>query len=849
MKAIEIKKDLYWIGALDPGLRIFDIIMYTPYGTTYNSYVVKGSKKTAIFETVKERFFDEYLERLQSLNIDIKNIDYIVVDHTEPDHAGSVAKLLEVSKNAKVVGSATAIKFVKAIANRDFEYIEVKDGDSIDLGNKTLKFISAPFLHWPDSIYTYVPEDETLITCDSFGCHYCIDEMFDNKITNYPEYFDALKYYFDGIMGPFKPYVLRAYNKIKDLKISLALPGHGPILTDPWKVIEQYKEWSTPKENENKDVVICYVSAYGYTKSLAEKISEGIKSSSDYNVELLDVIYNKQEDVMAKIDSASGVLFGSPTINSDALKPILDLLNIMNPIVHGGKPAAAFGSYGWSGEAVPNIERRLKELRLNLMTPGLKVNFKPSEEEFTLAYKFGKDFANKIAEHLSHGVKTKKKTGTKKWKCLVCGVVFEGAKPPATCPVCGAGSEQFVEVTEEEIKFTSDKNEKYVIIGNGAAGFYAAEAIRKRNKVAKIQIISSEKYRTYFRPELSDYISENLPDSKLYVAEESFYDENKIDVLLGKTVQQIKPSEKKLILEDGSIVNYDKLILANGSKNFIPPIKGSSLDGVYTLKSIEDAEAIKKRIPNIKNAVVIGGGLLGLEAAWEMKNAGVNVTVIEFLPRLLPKQLDEVGGKAFQKIAEESGINIILGDSADSIVGETKAEGVKLKIGKTVPADLVLFSVGIRPNKQLAEAAGIKVQHGILVNAKMETSEKDIYAAGDVAEYENTVFGNWTAAVEMGKVAGANVAGDETLFEGFVSSVIFNALNTSVLSLGEISPESSRRLEIDDEKSNNIKTLFFKNDVLKGGYLLGNTTEGGKIILAMQEGKTLNEALAEGLII
>lgn len=850
MKAIEVKKDLFWVGALDPGLRIFDIIMYTPFGTTYNSYVIRGTKKTAVFETVKERFFDEYLARLKSLDIDVTNIDYIVVNHTEPDHAGSVAKLLDVAKHAKVVGSAVAIRFLKAIANRDFEYIEVKDKDSIDLGGKTLEFIAAPFLHWPDSMYTYIPEDKTLITCDSFGCHYCLDEMFDDKIPKYDDYAEALKYYFDGIMGPFKPFVLRAYDKIKDLDIDLVCPGHGPILRDdPWKVINLYKEWSMPNKNADKNVVICYVSAYGYTKSMAEKISEGIKNTGDYTVELLDVIYNKQEEVMEKIDSSVGVLFGSPTINSDALKPILDLLNIMNPIVHNGKPAGAFGSYGWSGEAVPNIERRLTELRLDVMTPSLKVNFKPSEQEFVSAYKFGENFGKKIAEHLSNAVEPKRKSGTKKWKCLVCGVVFEGSKPPETCPVCGAGKEQFIEITEEEITFASEEKENYVIIGNGAAGFYAADAIRKRNKIAKINIISSEKYRTYFRPELSDYISQDLPDSKLYVADDKWYTDNKIDVTLGLTVKEIKPKTKELILEDNSKINYDKLIIATGSRNFLPTIKGAHLDGVYTLKSMEDAETIKRKIPEIKNAVVIGGGLLGLESAWEMKKAGVNVTVVEFLPRLLPKQLDEVGGKAFEALAEKSGINIILGDSADKIIGTTKVEGVAFKIGKTIPADLVLFSVGIRSNKDLAETCGIKVHNGILVNEKMETSEKDIFAAGDVAEYDHTVFGNWTAAVEMAKIAGANASGDDVRFEGFVSSVIFNALNTSVLSLGEISPEGGKKLEIADESTNTIKTLFFKNDVLKGGYLLGDTSSGGKLILAMQEEKTVNEALAEGLII
>ncbi|AJA47158.1 flavo-diiron protein FprA2 [Clostridium pasteurianum DSM 525 = ATCC 6013] len=851
MKALEVKKNIYWVGALDPGLRIFDIIMYTPFGTTYNSYVVKGKNKTVVFETVKEKFFDQYLERLQSLNIDITSIDYIVVDHTEPDHVGSVAKLLDISKDAKVVGSSTAIKFLKGIVNHDFDYIEVKDGSTLDLGDKTLQFISAPLLHWPDSIYTYIPEDNMLITCDSFGCHYCSEEMFDDKIENYNDYLEALKYYFDGIMGPFKPYVLRALEKIKDLPIDTIGTGHGPILRKHHKeVIDMYKKWASENILDPKSIVIAYVSAYGYTKSLAEKIREGIQSIGDYNVELLDVIYHKQDEVINKLNTAAGILFGSPTINSDALKPILDLLNILNPIIHGGKPAAAFGSYGWSGEAVPNIERRLKELRLDVITPGLKVNFKPSEEDFISAYKFGESFGEKIKEHLNKSAKTKKKSSTKKWKCLVCGVIFDGSKPPEICPVCGAGQDQFIEVKSENVTFASDNREKFLIIGNGAAGFYAAEAIRNRNKVSEIEIISSEKYRTYYRPELSDYLSEDLPDNKLYVAPESWYTENNVTLTLDKTVKEIKPEDKKIILQDGSEKSYDKLILANGSRNFVPPsVEGTDKKGVYTLKSLDDASEIKEKLSKVKNAVVVGGGLLGLEAAWEMKKHGIKVSVIECISRLLPKQLDESGGKVFKDIADKSGIDIILEECAVKIQGDKEVTGVELKSGKIIAADLVLFSVGIVPNKEIAENAGIDVKRGIIVNERMETNKKDIYACGDAAEFNGIVYGNWNAAVEMGKTAGGNAAGDEVKFEDFVSSVIFNALNTSVLSLGEISPKDGKKIEVSDDNSGKIKTLFFKKDVFVGGYLIGDTTEGAKLILAMEDGKTLNEAFSEGLIV
>lgn len=398
MKSYKIQDDLLWVGALDPELRVFDIIMNTPYGTTYNSYVVTGSEKIAIFETVKAQFFDQYIERLKEANIHLENIDYLIVSHTEPDHAGSVERMIDLCPNITIVASPTAIKYLKKVANKDFKCIEATHDSVISLGDRTLKFISAPFLHWPDTIYTYIEELETLITCDSFGAHYCTKNIFDDSVENYEDYMDALKYYYDCIFGPFKPFMLKALDKIKDLKINYICPGHGPILRrDIQKIISLYKEWSTPQpKNEKPKVVVCYVSAYGYTATLAKAISESICENNDIDLKLYDVINHDKNDLLNEINSADGLLFGTPTINSDMLEPIRDLLTHLNPIIHGGKVAAAFGSYGWSGEGVPNTESRLKELKMKLLTPSLKINFKPCEEDLEDAYNFGRAFKEKL---------------------------------------------------------------------------------------------------------------------------------------------------------------------------------------------------------------------------------------------------------------------------------------------------------------------------------------------------------------------------------------------------------------------------------------------------------------------
>ncbi len=388
---LDVKKDIYWVGALDFDIRTFDVVMYTEYGTTYNSYIVKGSEKTALIETAKVKFFDEHLERIKSI-VDISDIDYIVVNHTEPDHTGSVEKLLEINPNITVIGSAVAIKYLKAIVNKDFNAMPVKEGDKVSLGDRNLTFLSVPFLHWPDSMYTYIEEDKALFTCDSFGCHYCDAKVFNDCIEG--DFIDAYKYYFDCIMGPFKMYVQKALDKIKDLDIEVICPGHGPVLRkDLDKYISLYREWS--KNDKEDKVVVAYVSSYGYTKELAEQVAKGV-SDAGMEIKLYNLETANKAEILADIGVARGLLIGTPTIADDTLPPVWEILTSLNANVHKGLNAGVFGSYGWNGAGITNTEERFKQLRFNMPLDALKINLKPNEEELKKAYEFGKDFVNNI---------------------------------------------------------------------------------------------------------------------------------------------------------------------------------------------------------------------------------------------------------------------------------------------------------------------------------------------------------------------------------------------------------------------------------------------------------------------
>ncbi|MDR2906881.1 MAG: FprA family A-type flavoprotein [Bacteroidales bacterium] len=396
MQTLQIKPDIHWAGILDFDIRNFDIVMETEFGTTYNSYVIKADK-IAIVETAKLKFWDTYLENLKSL-INPADIAYIVVNHTEPDHSGSLGKLLELAPNACVLGSTNAIAYAENILGRKFNHQIVKDGESVSLGNKTLRFIGAPNLHWPDSIYTYLEEDQILFTCDSFGAHFCHEAMFDDLVGNYDS---AFIYYYNAILRPFSKFFLKAIEKIRPLNIQTICPGHGPILRKDWKRYVDMSEklskefLELPQKNR---VFVGYVSAYGYTKEAAEKIAEGLKAAGNIEVDLCDLEFTPLSEIAERIEKANAYLFGSPTINQNTLLQIYQCFALMTPLRDKGKLAGTFGSYGWSGEATQIIQANLAALKFTVFDERLTFKFRPLGEVQNLAFEFGKKFGEQFLQ-------------------------------------------------------------------------------------------------------------------------------------------------------------------------------------------------------------------------------------------------------------------------------------------------------------------------------------------------------------------------------------------------------------------------------------------------------------------
>ena len=396
MSATEIVKGISWVGVRNPDLRIFDVIMRTEWGTSYNSYLIQGTEKTALVDTVKEGFTDEFIANISEL-CDVSNIDYIISNHTEPDHSGALEKLLELAPNAKVLCSKPASVFLKNILNTKFDCDVVADGDTLELGGKTLRFISAPFLHWPDSIFTYVVEDAVLLSGDVFGFHFSAKEVFDDLTPLSKEMIESQKYYFDVIMGPFKNYVLDAVKKVRGLHIDVIGPSHGPVLrAAPWDAVDRYETWASDilETNEVKKVYIGYVSCYGYTRMLGEAIAEVVEEAG-YDVEIEDVSQVDPSVSAAKIHKADAFAIGSPTLNRDALKPVWDVLTSISTFVVKGKTAAVFGSFGWSGESVKYIAERLRCVGADIVGT-CSAKLKPDEGELNEAKKVGKDIVEAL---------------------------------------------------------------------------------------------------------------------------------------------------------------------------------------------------------------------------------------------------------------------------------------------------------------------------------------------------------------------------------------------------------------------------------------------------------------------
>ncbi|MHB8709535.1 MAG: FprA family A-type flavoprotein [Desulfuromonadales bacterium] len=389
-QAQQIIPGVDWVGVRHRDLQIFDELFPTHNGTTYNAYLVKGRDKTALIDTVKEPFTEEFLAKLEAAG-GLDKIDLVVISHTEPDHSGALRHLLARRPDLPVYCTKPAQNFLSQLLNAPFNAQVVSDGQEIDLGGRTLRFILAPYLHWPDTMFTYLVEDAVLFPCDAFGAHYCARQLFDDEI---PDFSQDFHFYFDCIMRPFKDKVREAVAKVEQLPLTLICPSHGPILRrNPQAVIDAYRRWSAPPPaNARPRAVMLTLSSHGNTRQMAAAVREGVESRG-FEVLEMRLCELRDSDLRDELELADLVLVGTATINRDAPPQVWHALSLFSLVTPKAKVAAAFGSFGWSGEAVKLVEERLKGLRFKLAAPSLTLRFRPTDEDLAACRKFGEEAA------------------------------------------------------------------------------------------------------------------------------------------------------------------------------------------------------------------------------------------------------------------------------------------------------------------------------------------------------------------------------------------------------------------------------------------------------------------------
>ena len=390
LNKIEIKPDVYWVGAIDWGLRSFHGYN-TPRGTTYNSYLIIDNKITLI-DTVKNYLYNEMLNRIKEI-IDPSKIDYIVSNHVEMDHSGSITKLLEICPKAQILTSTRGEKGLSLHYKKDLNMKVVNSGDKLNIGKRTLTFFHIPMVHWPDSMVTYIADDKLLLPNDAFGQHIASTERFDDELEWGILKEEAAKYYANIVM-PYSDQVKKALETLTKLDINMIAPSHGII----WKkhipnILKEYSKWANFK-TENKALII-FDSMWGSTEKIAYALYEGLEETG-IKVTIRNLKNTHISDIITDVLSSKFILLGSPTMNNTMLPSMGMFLTYLKGLKPRNRIGFVFGSYGWGGQAVGEIEKILNELSWDLPIKGFKVNYIPDENDLINVKKIGKMLTKNI---------------------------------------------------------------------------------------------------------------------------------------------------------------------------------------------------------------------------------------------------------------------------------------------------------------------------------------------------------------------------------------------------------------------------------------------------------------------
>ena len=391
--SFKIKNNVFWVGKTDWELRKFHGDEYSTHrGSTYNAYLIK-EEKVALVETVWAPYSEEFVANLAK-EIDLKKIDYVIANHAEVDHSGAFPELMQHIPDTPIYCTKNGVKSLKGHYHQDWNFSIVKTGDRLSLGKKELIFVEAPMLHWPDTMFCYLTEDDILFSNDAFGQHYATEYMFNDLVDQTELFHECIKYY-ANILTPFSPLVIKKIKEVLsfNLPLDIICTSHGVIWREnPGQIVEKYLEWAN--DYQENQITIIYDTMWNGTRMMAEKIAYGIKEADkEVNVKLFNLAKTDKNDVITEVFKSKAILVGSPTINRGILVSVAGILEEIKGLKFKNKKAVAFGCYGWSGESVKIISSILEESGFDIIDDGLRMMWNPDDEGITKCVEFGKRFA------------------------------------------------------------------------------------------------------------------------------------------------------------------------------------------------------------------------------------------------------------------------------------------------------------------------------------------------------------------------------------------------------------------------------------------------------------------------
>lgn len=817
----QIRPDFWVISAVDQSLRVFMSDSYTDSGMMFNTYLAEAEDGAVLFGAPPARQMEEWLQLIEGHICGKKRLTF--VSFCDRNDLLAVKLLADKCPELTVIGSAAALYALEG-CEAAFRGICVRGRRVLELGGRTWTFE----VETAGNLCVFCKDWKTVLSGSAFGAYCAYPEIFLSGVSERDSYWSGAQNYRRDHAGVKQSArcceLIRA---AEEMGAELLCPAQGPIVdTDLEKLFSLY---TGCREDGNGQLRIALIYEPGqYVQELAEKIAEGITESGEIHVELLDLSEVNRDTVLEKAACADALIFGTPEVKGRAAKSVYDVVTSLTPQLCKEKLVSVFWAANSKACERDSLNSLLKALELDMSSSEFFCPGKPDESMLNAAFEQGFAFGCSL-QRIPNPRKPKLV------KCLVCGEIFDASL--GGCPVCGVGLEQCVPVEEDAVVFRCDTDRNYLILGGGIAAVSAAEAIRRRDKTGTIRMVSAEDVLPINRPMLTKDLKAVLAQPEtLSVHDAQWYADLDIQLILGQTVTALDPAGRCVSLENGETLSYDKLIYALGGECFIPLFQGREKRGVIAIRHLSDMAELAGMLKNASNAVVIGGGVLGLEAASELHRFGLHVTVLESAPQIVGRQIDETNAAVLRASMDRMGVPCFEGVSIEEITGDGQANGVRLADGRWFPAEVVVVSCGIRSSIQLAQAAGVTVDRSVIVNERMETNLPEIYACGDCAALNGVNFQLWQEASQQGRVAGANAAGECVSYTNQVFGCSLEAFGVSLFAIGDVGKKEGvpyRKVEWKDDVRGKRETYWFMGESLTGAILFNSPEKTDSVSAAV----------------